>query len=140
MLKFSCLCGGVRIELAKRPKFINACNCTLCSKSGARWSYCHPSEVSIEGATKDYSREDKDDPAAIIHFCGRCGSTTHFTLTQSAIAKFGNVQTGVNMLLADESDLAGVEIRYPDGRAWSGGPDFAYVREPSIIGQTTAAP
>jgi hypothetical protein len=98
-----------------------------------------PPEVSIEGATKEYSREDKDDPAAEIHFCGRCGSTTHFTLTESAISKFGNAQTGVNMSLADESDLVGIELRYPDGRAWSGGPDFGYVREPRVIGQSAAS-
>jgi hypothetical protein len=139
MLKLSCLCGQVRIEVAKRPDFINACNCTLCAKSGARWSYFHPSEASIGGVTREYRREDKDDPAAEIHFCGRCGSTTHFTLTASAIAKFGNVQTGVNMLLADESDLVGIELRYPDGRAWSGGPDFGYVRGPQIIGQSAAS-
>ena len=102
MLKLTCLCGQVRIEVTKRPDFINECNCTLCSKSGAHWSYFHPSEVSIEGATREYSREDKDDPAAENHFWGRCGSTTHFTLTESAISKFGNVRTGVNMSLADE--------------------------------------
>ena len=37
MLKLSCLCGQVRIEIPKRPDFINECNCTLCSKSGLRW-------------------------------------------------------------------------------------------------------
>ncbi len=62
MLKLTCLCGQVRIEVAKRPDFIHECNCTLCSKSGARWSYFHPSEVSVEGATGKYSREDKADP------------------------------------------------------------------------------
>ena len=70
MLKFTCLCGQIRIEVAKWPEFINACNCTLCSKAGARWSYFHPSEVGIDGTTKAYSREDKADPAAAIHFCG----------------------------------------------------------------------
>ncbi len=139
MLKLTCLCGRVRIEVAKRPDFINECNCTLCSKSGARWSYLHPSDVTIEGATGRYSREDKVDPAADLHFCGRCGSTTHFTLTDSAKARFGDVQMGVNMALADERDLAGIELRYPDGRAWSGGSDVGYVREPRIIGQATAS-
>ncbi|HEY0271013.1 MAG TPA: aldehyde-activating protein [Sphingomonas sp.] len=139
MLKLSCLCGQVRIEVAKRPDFINECNCTLCSKSGARWSYFHPSEVGIKGMTRQYRRKDKDDPAAEVHFCGSCGSTTHFTLTESAILKFGNVQMGVNMLLANESDLAGIELRYPDGRAWSGGTDFGYVREARIIGQNVAS-
>jgi len=136
MMTLSCLCGRIRIEVAKRPDFINACNCALCSKSGARWSYFHPSDVRVEGAARGYRREDKDDPAAEIHFCERCGSTTHFTLTESAIARFGNVQMGVNMSLANEDDLAGTELRYPDGRAWSGGPDIGYVREASIIGRS----
>ena len=68
MLKLSCLCGQVRIEIAEPPDFINECNCTLCSKSGARWAYFHPSDVRVEGRTKGYSRDDKDDPAAEIHF------------------------------------------------------------------------
>ncbi len=41
-------------------------------------------------------------------------------LTEQAVAKHGNVVMGVNMRLADESDLAGVELRFPDGRAWAG--------------------
>ncbi|TPG18487.1 aldehyde-activating protein [Sphingomonas koreensis] len=134
MLKLSCLCGQVRLELTQRPDFINACNCTLCSKSGAHWSYFDPREVDVAGTNASYRREDKDDPAANVHFCGTCGSTTHFTLTESAVAKFGNSQMGVNMLLANERDLAGIELRYPDGRAWSGGADFGYVREAPIIG------
>jgi hypothetical protein len=40
---------------------------------------------------------------------------------------------GVNMRLADESELAGIELRYPDGRAWPGEGDFAYVREARIL-------
>lgn len=130
----TCLCGGVRVELAKRPDYINECNCTLCSKSGARWGYFHPSEVTITGAAKGYSRDDKDDPNAEIHFCETCGSTTHFNLTPSAVAKFGNTMMGVNMLLADEGDLAGVELRFPDGRAWDGAGEFLYVREARVLG------
>ncbi len=137
MLNLSCLCGQIRIAIEKRPDFIHECNCTLCRKSGARWAYLHPSEVAVEGGTEGYSREDKEDPGAEIQFCARCGSTTHFTLTPSAVAKFGNVQTGVNMNLADESDLAGIELRFPDGRAWSGGA-FGYVREAVIIGRPPA--
>jgi hypothetical protein len=75
MLKLSCLCGQIRIELAKRPDYIHACNCTLCSKTGARWGYFHPSQVSVDGAAEAYCRDDKPDPAAEIRFCGNCGST-----------------------------------------------------------------
>jgi hypothetical protein len=135
MLELSCLCGQVRIQVPRRPDFINECNCTLCSKAGARWAYFHPSEIGIEGTTKGYGREDKDDPAVEVQFCPNCGSTTHFTLTESAIAKFGNVQLGVNMRLADDSDLDGVELRYPDGRSWSGSGGFNYVQDARILGR-----
>src|ERR1700746_1501699 len=130
MLKLSCLCGQVRIKILKRPDFINECNCTLCSKSGARWAYFHPSEVGIEGTTKGYSRGDKEDPAAEIQFCANCGSTTHFILTESAVSKFGNSEMGVNVRLADEKDLAGspgtgIPARLQAGRLGRGERQFS---------------
>ena len=134
MLNLSCLCGQIRIELAKRPDFIHECNCTLCSKTGARWGYFHPSEVVVEGAAKGYCRDDKDDPNAEVRFCPTCGSTTHFVLTDSAIARFGNSLMGVNMWLAEPQELAGIELRYPNGQTWSGAGDFTYVREALILG------
>ena len=139
MLKFACHCGQIRIELAKRPDYVNECNCTLCSASGARWAYFHPSEVSVAGEAKGYCRHDKAEPAAQVQFCPTCGSTTHFTLTESAVARFGNTLMGVNMRLAAESDLAGIELRYPDGLAWSGDDAFGYAREPGVLGGGVAS-
>jgi hypothetical protein len=136
MLNLSCLCGQLRVETRKRPDFVHECNCALCSKSGARWAYFHPSEVSVEGAASGYSREDKDDPGALLQFCAKCGVTTHFVLTESAAAKHGYSLMGVNMRLADEGDLAGVELRFPDGRAWKGEGGFDYVREARVLGET----
>jgi len=135
MLKLSCHCGQLRVETTKRPDFIHECNCSLCSKAGTRWGYFHPSEVSVEGDATGYCREDRADPAALLQFCARCGSTTHFVLTPGATAKHGNSLMGVNMRLADEADLAGIELRFPDGRAWSGQGGFNYVREARIIGR-----
>ena len=134
MVRLSCLCGRVTVKIGKRPDYINECNCTLCCKSGARWGYFNPSEVLVEGKTQRYSREDKVEPNAELHFCERCGATTHFMLTENAIVKFNkNSLTGVNMRLANESDLAGIELRYPDGRAWSGEGGFGYVQDPRVI-------
>lgn len=139
MLHLTCLCGRIRVEIAKRPDFIHECNCTLCSKSGAQWGYFHPSEVRIEGEAEGYCRQDKPDPGALLQFCGTCGVTTHFVLTEGAAARHGNVVLGVNMRLADEGDLAGVELRYPDGRAWAGEGGFGYVREAVVLGRGTDA-
>ena len=135
MLKLSCLCGRVRITVEERPEFVNECNCTLCGKSGAHWAYFDPSQVSVEGATQGYVREDKADPTAQLRFCGDCGVTTHFVLTPGAQARFGNTMMGVNMRLTDERDLAGIELRYPDGQSWSGEGEFGFVRKARIFGQ-----
>lgn len=134
MLNLSCLCGQIRVTVQKRPDFINECNCVFCSKSGARWGYFHPSEVQVEGEVNRYCREDKPDPAAELQFCARCGSTTNWRLTPSAVAKFGDAMMGVNMRLADEAELTGIELRFPDGRRWSGEGEFGHVREASVFG------
>lgn len=135
MLKLGCHCGGVRIELEEKPSYINACNCSLCAKSGAWWGYFEPASARVAGDTHRYRRADKDDPAVDVHFCPLCGSTTHFTLTERIIARLGNRHIGINMRLADMDDLAGVELRYPDGRNWPGTGEFGYVRAPIVIGR-----
>ena len=136
MLQLSCLFCQVNIEIGKKPEYINECNCTLSSKSGARWAYFHPSEIAVEGTTQGYSREDKADPNTQIRFCPRCGATTHFVLTESAISRLGkNSLTGVNMRLANERGLVKIELRYPDGRAWLGEGSFGYVQDLRVIGK-----
>ena len=133
-MQLSCACGQVRVTVEARPEFLHECNCSLCRKSGARWGYFHPSQVTVAGETRGYARQDKEDAAVEVRFCPTCGATTHFVLTQSGVARFGNVQLGVNMGLAEERELAGVELRYPDGQAWSGAGEFGYVRAPRVLG------
>lgn len=132
-IKLTCLCGAVTVRTSRRPAYIFECNCTLCSKSGARWGYYQPDEVKVMGTTGTFKRLDKAVPTTDVHSCPGCGSTTHFTLTPAAIAKHGNTMLGVNMWLADPSDLAGLELQFPDGRGWSGDGPFGFVREPIIL-------
>lgn len=137
MLLLSCHCGRAQVQIAKRPDFMNECNCSLCQKAGAIWGYFEPHEVEVIGEIATYRREDKAQPGVAIRFCPICGTTTHFELTEAAIEKFGNTMVGVNMRLAHETDLIGIELRYPDGRSWSGEGEFGYVREPRMIGSAT---
>lgn len=133
-LELSCACGSVQVRVARRPEFIHACNCTLCRKVGARWGYYAPTEVDVRGRTAGYVRTDKPGAAVEVHFGPACGATTHFRLTPEGVARHGDVQRGVNMGLADEATLAGVEVRYPDGLNWSGSGPFGYVRPPRVLG------
>ena len=133
-MTLTCLCGGIAVTTPGKPAFLHACNCDLCRKAGARWGYFDPAEVSVSGASATYRRGDKPEPGVDVHFCQTCGATTHFRMTPAAIARHGDVMAGVNMGLADEVDLVGVEVRYPDGKAWSGEGAFGYYRKARVIG------
>ncbi|MBS0254909.1 MAG: GFA family protein [Proteobacteria bacterium] len=140
MMELSCHCGSVRIRLASRPDYLNACNCSLCRKAGAQWGYFPPSEVTCSGATRTYTRPDRSPANVALHFCPECGSTTHCTLTTEAEARVGQAVVIVNMALAAETELAGIELRFPDGKNWAGSGDFTYVRPPEIIGARASTP
>ena len=131
----TCICGSVTITIDARPAFIHDCNCSLCRKTGAAWGYFPSASVSItSSATAAYEREDRAEPMVAIHSCGRCGATTHFTASTSYARSHPEVdQIGVNMKLFDPDDLAGVELRFPDGKGWSGEGPFGYRRDPLTI-------
>jgi hypothetical protein len=134
----TCLCGAVSVTIDAKPAFINDCNCSLCRKTGGAWGYFAPASVTASGETATYSRADKSSPAVDIHSCTSCGTTTHWTRTDAFIAQYQtNDMVGVNMRLFDPEDLTGVEVRYPDGKAWTGGDSFGYRRAALTISETT---
>ena len=133
-----CLCGAVRVTIDAAPDFINDCNCSLCRKSGGAWGYFQTASVTTEGETESYHRTDRPDPAVEIHTCPRCAMTTHWVLTPSFLAQHEGVdRMGVNMRLFKREDLFGVEVRFPDGAAWSGEGEYTYRQEPMVIGPGT---
>lgn len=128
----SCLCGAVSVAIDARPEFVNDCNCSLCRKAGAAWGYFASSSVSTAGPTTSFIRADKATPGVAVHSCARCAATTHFVLTESFKATHAGADVvGVNMRLFDPAELAGVEVRFPNGRDWPGEGPYDY-RRPAI--------
>lgn len=120
----SCHCGAVRIGIDALPAFLMDCNCSLCASHGALWGYYAPGSVSVEGETRVYRRADKPDSPTLIHFCGQCGSTSHFSSTQGDA-----VMIGINMRLFDPAAIKGLEVHYADGRNWDGAGPWGYRRD-----------
>ena len=133
----TCICGATEITIDARPEFIHDCNCGLCRKTGAAWGYFPSAAVSVKAAASTtYERDDKAAPVVAIHACADCATTTHFTASESYAALHPEVdQVGVNMKLFDPDELIGVEVRYPDGKNWSGTGPFGYRRDPMTVSQ-----
>jgi hypothetical protein len=131
----TCHCGAVSLTLTHRPDYINQCNCSLCTKSGALWGYFSAEDVTVEGQTQAYARADLERPAVHVHFCRQCGSTTHF----APLAPVPQDFRGVNMRLFDPAALAGVELRFPNGRDWDKVLPFGYLRDHAVFSETGAS-
>jgi hypothetical protein len=110
-MKGRCACNAVQVELARRPDFINQCDCSVCLRFGAAWGYFHSDDVTIAGETAQFVRNDVPDPYIAYHSCPACGSTTHWTPLPNGPSE----RRGVNMRLFEPDDLEGLEVRFTDG-------------------------
>jgi hypothetical protein len=107
----SCDCGAVRIELAVTPTDVTDCNCGICRRYGARWSYFHPMAVRIippEGATTIHKRAKRN---LEFHFCKVCGCVTHWCVS-------GYARMGVNMRMFPPELLASLKVEFCDAASW----------------------
>jgi hypothetical protein len=111
MLKGSCHCGAVQLEIPRKPRRLTNCNCSICRRLGGLWAYYKETEVKViaaPGATDEYIWGDK---CLRIVRCGRCGCVTHW---QSILSKAGG-KMGVNARNFDPVMLGQVRIRLLDG-------------------------
>ena len=133
-----CLCGAVSVTIETKPQFINDCNCSLCRKVGAAWGYFPSASVKTTGKTFSVARGDKKTPGVEVHSCAVCAATTHWVLTKSFREQNPSAdQAGVNMKLFNPDDLKGVEVRFPNGKDWSGEGPFGYRRDALTISDST---
>lgn len=73
----SCLCGGVRFELAGTPQFINHCHCSMCRKvhGAAFGSFLHADASGFRWLAGQSQVENyQSSPENVRAFCRVCGS------------------------------------------------------------------
>jgi hypothetical protein len=82
VIRAACHCGAVRFEIAEAPEWVLDCNCTICRRYGALWTYFH----GQEGQAKLVTKPDPEATETYIwgeryiafHRCKACGCVTHF--------------------------------------------------------------
>lgn len=108
MLKGSCHCGAVTLEIAELPSHLTECNCSLCRRLGARWGYAHPSRVKLDGPTDSYVQGDR---TLELHRCKTCGIHTYWV----SVDKVNADRMGYNARLFEPTRFANVPVRHLDG-------------------------
>jgi hypothetical protein len=111
VLPASCHCGAVRLEIARKPRHLTECNCSICRRYGAQWAYyTHKTArvLSPHAATSVYYWGDH---TLEFHRCKRCGCVTHHQRTK----RRSDSTLAVNARMMEPDTIAGVRIRKLDG-------------------------
>ena len=106
----SCHCGAIHITIADDPVEAGECNCSICRRTGALWTYSAPSRVTVTGAATAYVHGDRT--LELFH-CPTCGIATHWTAFDPAYERMG-----INLRLFDPSLWEPLPRRLIDGASW----------------------
>jgi hypothetical protein len=110
-LEGSCHCGAVRITLPSPPEKATDCNCSICRRLGALWSYYEFGTVRIEGHPENTQEYIWGDRTLRTVRCRTCGVATHWEPLEPKPCE----KHGVNLRNFDAELLASVKMRKFDG-------------------------
>lgn len=109
-MKGHCACGQVSVTLARKPEYVNFCNCSLCRPLGGAWGYSPLDEVEIEGQTSEFGRTDIER-CLTEHLCPGRGAAIAWT----PYGPNDRDRLGVNMWLFALNELTGIPAVWSDG-------------------------
>lgn len=108
----TCHCGAVVLEVPDAPEKVTSCNCSICRRLGAIWSYYPPEQVKVSAASDALHGYVQGDRTLTTWRCATCGCPTHWTAFDPALGRMA-----VNARLMPPEVLASAKIRRFDGAA-----------------------
>ncbi len=108
-----CHCGEVRFEVTADVGGVVSCNCSLCQKRGALWTFVTPEHFALRAGADDL--KDYQFGKKTIHhlFCAQCGVAA-FSRGKSPK---GDEMIAVNVRCLDDVDIAALKVTPFDGRS-----------------------
>jgi hypothetical protein len=110
MIKASCHCGAVALEIDAPPTDVTDCNCSICRRYGVLWAYYSLAEVRLVPADAPTDVYMWDDRTIQFHRCRTCGCVSHWSPVDR-----GRDRMAVNARLMAPDVLAQARVRRLDG-------------------------
>ena len=101
MLTAACHCGAVRLEVARRPRQLTDCNCSICRRYGSLWAYYTRKTARLQSPEDTVSRYVWGDGKIEFCFCKTCGCITH----HERVEKTSDSMIGVNARMMEPGYL-----------------------------------
>jgi len=110
MVRASCHCGSVYLEIEAPPSEVTECNCSICRRYGVLWAYYPPDQVRVSPTDAPTDVYMWGERSTVFHRCRDCGCVTHWAATDPERDRMG-----VNARLMAPEVLAGARVRHLDG-------------------------
>lgn len=110
MIKASCHCGNITLEIPEITDSLTSCNCSICNRLGALWAYYSPGDVAVsweQAPSVTYSWGDKEID---FHHCSYCGCVTHYSPVKS-----NRYRLAINARMIEPAIINDIPIRHFDG-------------------------
>lgn len=105
-----CHCGAITVTVPFDPAEATQCNCSICRRTGALWTYGSPDEIEVSGTGVGYVQ---GDGTLTTWHCGTCGIITHWTPKDPEYGRMG-----VNLRIFAPELLEGLPRKNVDGARW----------------------
>jgi hypothetical protein len=106
----SCHCGAIAVIIEDEPAAATECNCSICRRTGALWTYHPPDRVKVIGLGVGYVH---GDAMLTLWHCAICGVITHWTPRDPAYERMG-----VNLRLFEPVMWTALPRQHVDGASW----------------------
>lgn len=110
----SCLCGAVKVTVARSPRALTQCNCSVCRRYGTLWAYYRRRAVTIvapRGGLRDFARRKG---GLRFRHCVTCGCVVSWEARRGPEERMA-----VNARLLDPVAMERVSISVLDGdKTW----------------------
>jgi hypothetical protein len=108
-----CHCGQVRYDVTADLSNVASCNCSICTKRGALWTFVKPEKFALRAGEEDLV-DYQFNKRAIHHlFCRQCGVGSFSRGT----APGGAEMVAINIRCLDGVDIAALQLKAVDGKS-----------------------
>lgn len=113
MHQAACHCGQVRLEVARKPRKLTQCNCSICRRYGALWAYCSRKSVRLLCSDDALAVYTWRKGTLEFYRCKNCGCVTHHERAR----KRSDGTIAVNARNMEPEAIASTTIKLLDGAA-----------------------
>lgn len=111
MLKSSCHCGAIQIEIDSLPKSLTQCTCSICRRYASLWGYYTRSSARASFEADAVTVYQWNDRVIEFYSCKSCGCVTHY----EGVDKTPNERLAVNFRMFPLSVWQNLDIKTFDG-------------------------